>query len=153
MKTTFFSRLAKASGIAALLLIMATFSSFAAPIEVSKRIMQQFENQFTNAVNVTWKTTPQFTSATFFLDGQKNAVFYDGSNSLICITKEIFLEDLPKDAVKTIETKYSKFTVKSAIEYIDAEGNSNYYVQLQKGNKNEILKSDEYGTLTQFEQE
>ncbi len=151
MKTAFFSRFAKASGFATLLMIASAFSAFANPVDVNKRIMQQFQNQFKNVTNVTWKSTPQFTSACFILDGVKTSVFYDGSNSLLCVTKEIFKEDLPKEAIKTIDSKYSKFTLKSAIEYIDADGNSSYYVQLQKGSKEQILKSDELGSLSEFE--
>jgi len=65
MKTTLVNRFVKTTALAAILLISFTMSAFAKPTDVSKYLMKQFQKQFEGAANVTWKTTDNFTSASF----------------------------------------------------------------------------------------
>ncbi len=152
MKTNSFSRFAKATAFAAFVIIACTMSAFAKPLDVNRYIMSKFQNQFKNASNVSWKESQEFTSATFIQNGEKTSVFYDASNNLISITKEISVEDLPTVAQETIATKYKNYTVDSVINYLDGNGIMSYYVKLNRGNKSIILKSDIYGYLNFFQQ-
>lgn len=148
MKTS----IVKTSVLSAFMFIAFTISAFAKPNDVSKYLMKQFQKQFHHAANVTWKTTSNFTSATFTLDGQKTAVYYNTTNDLIAVSKDITVQDLPKAAQRTISKKYSDKAVTSVIDYTDANGNESYYIQLDNyHNKITILQCDEAGNISDFQ--
>lgn len=150
MKTIFL----KTSILSAFMFIAFTMSAFAKTSNVSKYLMKQFQRQFKNASNVTWKTTPDFTSATFTIDGEKTSVFYNATNDLIAVSKQINVDDLPKAAQRNLAKKYSNKTINSVIDYTDANGNETYYIQLDADNaKNIILQSDMMGNISSFQKQ
>ena len=150
MKTTVI-RFAKTAALAAFIIIAFTMSAFAKPTNVSKYLVSQFEKQYRGASDVTWKTTSQFTSASFVLNGEKMSVFYNLQNDLMAVSKIIAVEDLPKAARQTINTKYGNYQVVSVIDYTNADGNESYYIQLENNNKQTILQSDESGHISDFQ--
>ncbi len=150
MKTT----IVKGSVLSAFIFIAFTMSAFAKPSDVSKYLMKQFQKQFKNADHVTWKTTSNFTSATFTIDGEKTSVFYNTANDLIAVSKEITVQDLPKATQRTLTKKYSDKTINSVIDYTDANGNESYYVQLDGNSaKTIILQSDMAGNVSNFQKQ
>ena len=150
MKTAFI-RFAKTTALAAFMFIVFTMSAFAKPIEVKNYLVRQFKQQFSNASNVTWKTTSKFTSATFMEDGQQTRVFYNPQNELIGVSREITINEIPKKAQQVINARYNNYTVVSVINFTNADGQENYYIQLQTENKQFILQSDEYGSVSDFQ--
>lgn len=150
MKTTF-NRFAKTIALAAFMFLAFTMSAFAKPTDVSKYLVKQFQNQFQNAANVSWKTTSDFTSASFTVNGEKVSVFYNNLNDLVGISKIIAVQDLPKTAQQTISSKYGQYNVVSVINFTDADGNGCYYIQLENNNKQTILKADESGYISNFQ--
>ena len=148
MKTT----IVKSSVLAAFMLITFTMSAFAKPNDVSKYLIKQFQKQFHHATDVTWKTTSNFTAATFMLDGDKTSVFYNTSNDLIGVSRDITFQDLPKAAQRLINKKYVDQNITSVIDFTDANGNENYYIQFDKSNgKTIILQADEAGSVSGFQ--
>ena len=147
MKTKSF----KNTSLAAFMFIAFTMSAFAKPAGVSKNLVKQFQKQFRQAADVTWKTTNDFTSASFFADGSNMSVFYNTDNTIIGVSKEITVQDLPKAAQKNIDEYYSKFKVVSVIELTDAGGALNYYIQLKNERKQIILCSNELGYISNFQ--
>ncbi len=148
MKTT----IVKTTALAAFMFIAFTMSAFAKPNDVSKYLVKQFQKQFQHATNVTWKTTSNFISATFMLEGDKTSVFYNTDNDLIAVSRDITVQDLPKAAKQVINKKYSNQNIVSVIDFTDANGNESYYIQLD-GNKGKtiILQSDEAGRISDFQ--
>ncbi len=148
MKTT----LVKGSILSAFMFIAFTMSAFAANNDVSKYLVKQFQKQFGHATNVTWKITSNFTSATFTLDSEKTSVFYNTTNDLIAVSKEVTVQDLPKAAQRTLAKKYSNKTITSVIDFTDGNGNESYYIQLDSNNqKTIILQSDAAGNVSDFQ--
>ena len=148
MKTT----IVKVSILSVFMFIAFTMSAFAANNDVSKYLVKQFQKQFQHATNVTWKITSNFTSATFTLDGEKTSVFYNTSNDLICVSRDVTVQDLPKAAQRTLNKKYSDKNITSIIDLTDATGNENYYIQLDSNNtKTIILESDLSGNVSDFQ--
>ena len=150
MKTTFI-RFAKTTALAAFMFIAFTMSAFAKPIEVNDYLIKQFESQFRGASNVTWKTTAQFTSASFMQNGQKVSVFYNSQSDLIGVSKTITVTELPKKAQQTLTARYNDYTVVSVIDFTNEEGVESYYIQLDNKGKQIILQSDEFGSVTDFQ--
>ena len=149
MKTTFI-RFAKTTAVAAFAFIAFTTSAFAKPIEVSNYLAKQFEQQFRGASNVTWKTTSEFTSASFLQDGQKVSVFYNTSSELIGVSKIITTNELPRKAQQALANRYNDYVVVSTIEFTDGDGVVKYYIQLENNNKQTILQSDDNGSVSDF---
>lgn len=148
MKTGF-NRFAKTTAVAAFLFF--TMSAFATPpVEVSNYLVRQFEHQFAGASNVTWKTTDQFTSASFIQDGKKVSVFYSPEGDLAGVSKVITVNDLPAKTQQKLATQYRDYTIMSVIDFVDAEGTTMYYVQLENNNQQSILQVDNYGSVSNF---
>lgn len=148
MKTT----IVKTSILATFMFVAFTMSAFAKPNDVSKYLVKQFQKQFQHATDVTWKTTSSFTSATFMLDGNKTSVFYNTSNDLVGISRDITVQDLPKATQRLLNKKYAGQAIASVIDFTDANGSENYYVQLDKSNgKQIILQADEAGNVSDFQ--
>ncbi len=150
MKTAFLNRLVKTIVLSAFLFMAFTMSAFASPVEVSWRLQNQFKQQFHNASDVRWKTTSKFTSATFTIDGEQTAVYYNPDNEFIGISKVIAVEDLPKAARRCLTERYSDYKVISVIDFTDADDVNSYYVQLEDGNKQIILQSDTNGRVSTY---
>ena len=148
MKTT----IVKVSILSAFMFIAFTMSAFAANNDVSKYLIKQFQKQFGHATNVTWKTTNNFTSATFLLDDEKTSVFYNTGNDLIGVSREITVQDLPKAAQRILSKQYRDKNIASVIDFTEANGNENYYIQLDSNKgKSIILQSDEAGNVSDFQ--
>ena len=148
---TMFNRLLKTTVLAAFMFIAFSMSAFAKPMDVSKYLVKQFQKQFQHATNVTWKITDRFTSATFTLNGDKVAVFYNNQNDMIGLSKDITVQDLPKAAQKIINAQYNNQKVVSVIDFTDANGSESYYIQLDANGKQTILQADDGGRISNFQ--
>ncbi len=151
MKTTIVNHFVKTTALATFMFIVFAASAFAKPTDVSKYLVKQFQKQFQNADNVTWKTTDRFTSASFDLNGDKVSVFYNNENNIVGISKTISLQDLPKAAQQALSTTYSVYTPTDLIDFTDADGNETYYMQLQHNGKQVILQSDVRGHVSDYQ--
>ena len=124
---------------------------------------QNFESQFQNAANVTWKING-FEEASFTLDGKDMKAFYDYDHQLIGTTTPVNYFDLPAVARKYVEKHYSDYTTQSVILYDDNEFNQtdmvlygnafedadNYFLELSNNNKTIVLQVSMEGLVTFF---
>lgn len=134
--------------------------------EPSYQSKEQFAEDFDNVSNVSWKRTKYFDEATFTKDGQRMTAFYDNENTLVGTTQVKSFADLPADAQKTIGKKYKDYNIGKVILFDDNESNDasmllygqqfedtdNYFVELQKDNRDIVLQVNMEGEVFFFTQ-
>jgi hypothetical protein len=124
---------------------------------------QNFERDFPDAANVTWKKIG-IEEASFTLNGKEMKAFYDYNNELIGTTTPVSYLDMPVDARNYIDKHFSDYTTQSVILYDDNEYNQsdmvlygnafadadNYFVELSNNNKRIVLEVNMEGLVTFF---
>lgn len=124
---------------------------------------QNFETEFPDAANVTWKKNG-FEEASFTLNGKDMKAFYDYNHELIGTTTPVNYLDLPATAKKYIEKHYSDYTPQSVILFNDNAYNQsdmvlygnafqdadNYFIELSNNNKTIVLEVNTAGLVTYF---
>ena len=124
---------------------------------------QNFETDFPNATNVTWKKIG-IEEASFTLNGKEMKAFYDYNNELIGTTTPVSFLDMPVIARNYIDKHFSDYTTQSVILYDDNEYNQsdmvlygnafadadNYFVELSNNNKRIVLEVNMEGLVTFF---
>ncbi|HEX6913790.1 MAG TPA: hypothetical protein VF145_01030 [Chitinophagaceae bacterium] len=112
-------------------------------------VLSKFNNSYKAATNVNWVVTSQYAKATFLLDGERVEAYYSTEGEFIAESKAIATQDLPRMARKTIEKKYSGYTLKEVIEYATPE-KTEYYVSMENEKESKILKISSGGEIEVF---
>ena len=93
-----------------------------------------------------WQTTESYKKASFSFNGRSAHAYFDVDNeSLIGFGIAVTVNDLPAGAMENISSKYQGWTVTEAILFIDGDGNSTYYAQVNKDNHSLALRISEKG--------
>lgn len=131
--------------------------------EVSYVAKEQFYRDFGD-VSATWRRKSPYDVATFTKDGVQQSAYYDADAQLVGTTFQKAYTDLPAKARETIEKKYKEYTVDAVIYFDDNEYNDtdmtlygqqfddedNYFVELVKGTKKIVLRSNMAGDVSFF---
>lgn len=125
---------------AALIAVFVTTSAFAG-VTVNVKITESFKSEFADASNVTWTTGKDFAKASFILEGEKMEAFYNLDGTAIGVSKAIGLDKLPKTSIRNITKKYPfpPYALKECIEFVNADGETKYYVSLEEEAKSKII--------------
>lgn len=136
--------------IAAAMFIALTTSAFAATTAVNNKALAHFAKEFKNASNIQWSSTDVFTKASFNWNKQALEVFYNDEGEYVGTSRTVTLEALPLEALKVINNKYQDFKTTEAIEFSNAEGETNFYVSLENAAHKVALKISPYGDVSVF---
>lgn len=131
--------------------------------EVSFAAKEQFYRDFGN-ISAAWRRDSPYDIATFTKDGMQQSAYYDADAQLVGTTMHKTYADLPAKARETIEKKYGGYTADDIIYFDDNEYNDtdmilygqqfddedNYFVELIKGSKKIVLKSNMAGDVSFF---
>ena len=134
--------------------------------EASYQAQQQFMQDFGNIIVPRWERTPDYDKATFTKDGQTMSAYYDIDANLIGTTMDKTFADIPANAQKYIDSKYRGYSKAAVVFFDDNEFNDadmilynqpfedadNYFVDLQKANKEIIVKVNMNGDVSFFKQ-
>ena len=142
--------------ITALIAVAIGTSAFADPntSAVNSKVLNNFSNEFKGAVNVNWKISSNFIKASFVYDEKVTDAFYSGDGDLIGTSREFNFAKLPKKAIANIAEKYPypPYKLKECIEYINAEGEKNYFVSFEKSSQLVVLQVSLSGEVIEFQQ-
>lgn len=131
--------------------------------EVSYEAKEQFYRDFGDTP-ATWRRETPYDIATFTKDGVLQSAYYDADAQLVGTTFQKNYADLPTKAKETIEKKYKGYTADAVIYFDDNEYNDtdmilygqqfadedNYFVELVKGTKKIVLRSNMAGDVSFF---
>jgi hypothetical protein len=118
--------------------------------KVGYRVLNNFEASYPGAEDVNWTVKPAFTKASFSIDGESFEAFYSSNGNFIGVSKKVDLKALPKKAVKQIQQKYAEYKIVETVLF-DFDGQSNYFVSLEKNGVKKILEVTLGGTVSKYE--
>jgi hypothetical protein len=103
-----------------------TATTFAAPgkdskddvKKVSYTALRQFEENFKDAKDVSWKVTSLFVKASFTTEGKKMAALYDLQGEFLGAVEYLNYQELPLKARVEIEKRYKDFSFSSALKIV-----------------------------------
>lgn len=134
--------------------------------EVNTTSRNSLISDFGNITDVKWTKAEYLDEARFTKDGKELTAFYDYDGKLVGTTQVKTFADLPPKGQKEIKNKYKDFTIGPVIYFDDNEFNDsdmllyglqfqdedNYFVELTKGNKKEVVRVDAIGGVYFFKQ-
>ncbi len=142
--------------LAALLAVSIGTSAFSASAKnVNDPIRDQFAAAFDNAQNVTWINENDFVVATFTIDGNQMKAFYNYDGDFIGTSKVFAFDKLPKNGLTSIMQKYPypPYKLQECIEFVNADGEKNYFVSFEKDNQMLVLQIYTEGSVQLFVKE
>lgn len=124
---------------------------FAADVtKVSVKTLASFKAQFTDATDVNWTVTDEYTKAKFIFEGEQVEAFFNESGDVIGTSRKTELKRLPLNAIQKIRKSYGKYNVTETIEF-EFNGDRKYYVSLENDTDRKILEVSLYGDVSIFE--
>ncbi|MEO6187676.1 MAG: hypothetical protein ABIO77_02480 [Ginsengibacter sp.] len=132
--------------------------------EVSVMAKQNFKVDFGNIPAKHWRRSHNFDEVTFTKDGKNMIAYYDSDAKLVGTTMNKSFSDLPADAQKEINKRYSGYSKNAVVFFDDNELNDtdmflygnqfddedSYFVELQKGADKIVLHVNMVGSVEYF---
>lgn len=135
--------------IAAALLV--STSSFANPTSVLND-KGNLKSLLGKVSNVQWKSAANFEKASVVVEEKKVEVFYNQEGDLIGSTRYQDFDKLPKNAIKTITSKYTfpAYDLQECIVFTNESNEVTYYVSMTTEKDYLVLAISEYGEVSIF---
>lgn len=137
---------------AAMIAASVTTSAFAGTNSINTNDCKDLNCVVENFKNVVVTNKADFTKASIKEADVQQEMFYNNEGDFIGASKNVAYDKLPAKAIKTISKHYlaPKYTVKSCIEFLNADNNISYYVSLDTKTSRTILEIDELGNTSVF---
>lgn len=137
----------------ALMLTVGLSSSFANFTEtVSQQVVNAFKKDFADAQNVSWEVSKTFAKATFKMNDQVLYAYYSKEAELTAVTRNILSEQLPINLLTSLKKGYGAYWISDLFE-LAAGGSTSYYVTVQDGEQQLILRSSGSASWEVFKKE
>lgn len=117
---------------------------------VSPTVLKSFQSSFANAKEVDWSLSKTLYKASFALDGIYITAFYNSDGSMVAMTRNISLSQLPLTLQTDIKKEYSAFWISDLFEIANEEGTS-YYITLENADTKLVLQSNSNSGWTKFQ--
>ncbi len=132
--------------------VMAFFGSalFAAPTDVSEKVLKIFKETFTNAKDVKWQELESSYSVSFSQDGIQSKVVYDLDGNLVSSLRYYSPDRLPVNVFSRLKKKYDGRTFFGVTES-STDREVVYYVKMYDAKFWYTMKVDGNGSIEQYE--
>lgn len=134
--------------IGLMILLHAAFVKAAGNNDISDKILQSFQKEFTNVSNVYWTSldNKKIFRASFLYEGHSTVAFYDEGGDLLRTIRLISDEELPIMIMRAISAGYNKYSINSVEEYSD-DDMLYYVVTMQDEKKTVSVSFSPYGEI------
>jgi hypothetical protein len=118
----------------------------ATKINVSYRVVNEFNTNFADAKNVTWSVNHDFQKASFILNGVKTTAFYNLQGEFVAVTMNVDAKAIPAKASAEIASNYKGYTIEGVIvvqnntELNPDADETAYFVELKSDSKEILVK-------------
>jgi hypothetical protein len=126
---------------AILMTLSVTFAQEVKP--VPNAIANSFQQEFSTASNVQWKTTDNFYKASFVINDAPSEAFYSFEGALIGVSRHIDIDQLPMNLIKDTKEKAAMGQVTDLFELLTDQG-TEYYVTFENDKETKTYKSTGY---------
>ena len=122
-------------------LSLISMSSFAADENsVSDAAIKSFNSSFKSAKEINWSVSNNLYKASFSLNGQYVAAYYNADGQMIGMTRNISSLQLPITLQAQLKKNYEGYWISDLFEMANEEGTS-YYITVENADTKLVLKS------------
>ena len=114
--------------------------AFAGEENISPKVLDAFEKEFSTAKEVEWSTSVNYYKAAFTFNGNHVFAFYNMDGELLGLTRYISSLDLPIGLQKDLRNDYSTYWISDLFEVANNEGTA-YYITLENANAKIVLRA------------
>ena len=116
---------------------------------VSRKVLESFKTEFTNAKDVEWDTGSNYFRATFTMNDQRVFAFYNVEGELLSVARYISSIQLPINLFSELKNNYSKYWISDLFEVSNSEG-LHYYVTLETADSKLVMHSVNGGSWSTY---
>src|SRR6266542_1354662 len=128
-----------------------SIAAFAGEKDNDPQLLKDLTTTLRSSIQVHWTSKAEYTKATFNFNDKTAFAFYDpNDNELIGFGIQSDKTDLPQVISDAIKNKYGDWAVVDAMTFIDTQGYINYFVQVEKNNKDLALKISPAGHVSTY---
>jgi hypothetical protein len=131
-----------------LAITISNLAAFAGEVNVNKKVLNAFSQEFAGAKDVEWIARDTYYKASFVFNGQYVNAFYKLNGKLMATTRNISSLDLPM-TLQTSLKKYTGFWISDLFEMSNNDG-TNYYITMENAGSKIVLKSGSAGNWNVF---
>jgi hypothetical protein len=135
--------------VLAMMLTVSSITAFAGDGDVSTKVLNAFQQDFSDAADVKWTEGDDYYKASFLFKNQYVSAYYSPEGELYGITRYISSLDLPLNLLLSLKKDYSKFWITDLFELSKKEGTS-YYITLEDADTKIILKASGSNEWTNY---
>ena len=128
--------------VLAMMLTVSSITAFAGDGDVNTKVLTAFQQDFSNAAEVTWTAGDDYYKASFLFNNQYVSAYYSPEGELYGITRYISSLDLPLNLLLSLKKDYSQFWITDLFELSKKEGTS-YYITLEDADTKIILRASD----------
>lgn len=125
-------------------------SLYAAPPDVSEKVLKIFKETFSNAKDVKWQELPDKYSVCFYQDGIQTNVQYDLDGNMLSSLRYYSPGRLPMNILSKLKKKYDSRTFFGVTES-STDHDVTYYVKMYDAKNWYTIKVDGNGNMEQYE--
>ena len=104
-------------------------------------VLNNFQNSFADANNVSWSEVNGMYKARFYVNKQFITGYYNVDGDLVAMIKNISTSELPKSLQASLRNSIGQFWITDLFEIINEDGKS-YYITLENADSQVVLKSE-----------
>ena len=134
--------------LAATLIVALTTSAFADGKKSNQKMLTDLKTSLKAVDESAWTTTEFYKKTSFSLNGKNiNAYLNVENGNLVGFSIPIEMSALPEGTTENLDKKYKGWQPINPIMFIDADGNTAYFVQVNKGKNSLALSVSPKGKL------
>jgi hypothetical protein len=122
------------------LLVALTTAAFAGGKNSDRKLLSDLTNTLKTSGSSAWITKGEYRSKVFNFNGKSVTAAYSDDYDFIGFSIPVLQSELPQTVTDALSKKYGTWKIVDAVYFIDASANTNYFVQVQKGKSNLVLK-------------
>lgn len=128
--------------VLAMMLTVSSITAFAGDGDVSTKVLNAFQQDFSNTADVQWTSGDNYYKASFLFNKQYISAYYSPEGELYGVTRYISSLDLPLNLLIKLKKDYDQFWITDLFELSKNEGTS-YYITLEDADTKIILKASD----------
>ena len=126
--------------LTAAMFIIATAFTASASDDINTKAIENFNQAFKNATNITWTQAENMSQVSFDWNNQHLKVFYNEEGELSAILKSVQIAQMPALVQMKVNDYAKDYQVTEAMELNSSNDGLSYYVSLKNDKKEMIVK-------------
>lgn len=127
-------------------MLLASVATYAAPPEISEKVLKAFKETFSNAKDVSWDEFDNYYAVKFKDTEIDTRVKYDKEGNIMQTTRYYFEQQLPPFICAKVKKRYAGKKIFGVTE-VRSDSELTYYIVLEDDKNWTTIKSDAFGSF------